>query len=285
MLPYTHVILTRFNLGMRGNAAEVEAWHDHRFSLFEQFCLPSVEAQTCRDFVCLLLFDQATPQAFRPRIEAYAGRANIQVHFLRGYDLGAVPRILGAQIGGRTEYLISTTLDNDDALARDFVARVQREFREQTFELLNFTQGLRLDLARERLYACELYSNPFMSLIERIRPDMQFRSIAGCLPHSTIAARFSGIVNIRSAPAWLQVIHDRNLQATGMWGRRRVRIAKLREFFELECEIPAVRESVAALWIQNIRARAERLMIDALSEDLKMKIRRQFRKIRKTNLS
>ena len=112
-----------------------------------------------------------------------------------------------------------------------------------------------------------------MSLIERIRPDKPPRSIAGCLPHSTIADRFSGIVNIRTSPAWLQVIHDRNLQVTKTWGRRRVRIAKLREFFELKYEIPAVRESAAALWIQNIRARAERLVIDTLREDLKMKIR------------
>ncbi|MDW7759900.1 MAG: hypothetical protein SCM96_04590 [Acidobacteriota bacterium] len=44
---------------------------------------------------------------------------------------------------------------------------------------------------------------PFISLIERIRPDRPLRSIAGCLPHSKIAARFSGIMNIRSTQAWL----------------------------------------------------------------------------------
>lgn len=273
MAAFAHVILTRFNLGMRGNDAEVEAWHNHRFSLFEQFCLPSVEAQTCRDFAWLLLFDQATPQTFRPRIEAYAGRANIQIHYLRGYDLGAVSRILSVQIGGKAGFLISTTLDNDDALARDFVARVQGEFREQDFELLNFVRGFRYDLIRERLYACDLYSNPFISLVERIRPDRPLRSIAGCLPHSTISDRFSGIVNIRSAQAWLQVIHDRNLQATGMWGRRRVRRDRLPELFDLEYRIPGGRESAIALRIQNLRARAERLVIDVLSDERKKKIR------------
>jgi hypothetical protein len=273
MAAFAHVILTRFNLGMRGFAAEVEAWHNHRFSLFEQFCLPSVEAQTCRDFAWLLLFDRATPQVYFPRIEAYTKRANIQVHFLKGYDLGAVPRILGSQIGGRAEFLISTTLDNDDALARDFVARVQREFREQDFELLNFVRGLRYDLIRERLYACDLYSNPFMSLIERILPGRPLRSIAGCLPHSTIADRFSGIVNIRSAPAWLQVIHDRNLQMTRMWGRTRVKRDRLPELFELEYEIPVTCESAIAIRVQNLRARAERLVIDALSDE-RRKIRR-----------
>ena len=124
-----------------------------------------------------------------------------------------------------------------------------------------------------------------MSLIERIRPDKPLRSIAGCLPHSTISARFSGIVNIRSAPAWLQVIHDRNLQATRMWGRRRVRRDRLPELFDLEYRIPGGRESAIALRIQNMRARAERLVIDALSEDLKMKIRRRLRINRKTNLN
>lgn len=278
---YTHLILTRFNLGMRGNTAAVEAWHDHRFSLFEQFCLPSVEAQTCRDFTWLLLFDRATPRKFLPRLEAYKTYPNIRIHFIDGFDLRAIMQAIRSQIVDKTEYLITTMLDNDDALDRDHVARVQGQFRGQEFELLNFTQGFRYDLKRQRLYGCELFSNPFMSLIERIRPGQSFRSIAGCLPHSTIAARFPRISNIRSVPSWLQVVHGRNLQVTKTWGRRRVRLTKLREHFELDYEIPIKRESAAALWIQNMRARAERLVIDALSEERKNRIRRRLGTLRR----
>lgn len=129
MPAFAHFILTRFNLGMRGNVAEVEAWHQHRFSLFERFCLPSVKGQTNTSFAWLLFCDKMTPRILLPRLESYQNPPHIQIHFIEGFDLPAILRILRSQIPENAEYLITTTLDNDDALGTHHVAEIQSGFR------------------------------------------------------------------------------------------------------------------------------------------------------------
>ncbi len=55
-LPLRHYLLTRFNLPLwnkdkHGLATRDEAWLENRCRLFEQYTLPSVQQQSCKDFV------------------------------------------------------------------------------------------------------------------------------------------------------------------------------------------------------------------------------------------
>jgi len=280
MSSFSHFILTRFNLKIWSDTALDEAWHTHRLSLFEKICLPSIKAQTNQSFTWLLFFDQSTPQTLLPRIETYKSYPNIQIHFINGFDLRTILQIIRSQLLDTTTHLITTTLDNDDALAIDFVAQLQKQFNKQSFELINFTQGLRYDLSHQKLYACELYSNPFISLIEYIKPEKKFRSIAGCLPHSTIPSRFSPVTDIDTPPLWLQVIHERNMEITTIWGRQRIRLNWLQTRFELDHQIPDKHESTAFISLQNIRASIERRLINTFNEKQKTKIRQSLHKLR-----
>lgn len=50
-----HFILTRFNLllwnkAKDGQMVRTTKWLEHRFSLFENYCIPSIKNQTCQDF-------------------------------------------------------------------------------------------------------------------------------------------------------------------------------------------------------------------------------------------
>jgi hypothetical protein len=76
MALFEHFIVTRFNLPLFkakvdgkvvGNLDET--WLAGRFDLFERYCLPSVKGQTCQDFRWIVLFDAATPEHFKKRIE------------------------------------------------------------------------------------------------------------------------------------------------------------------------------------------------------------------------
>lgn len=72
-----HIILTRFNVPTKGREADVRArngWLERRFQLFDQYCLPSVSAQTVRDFRWIIYFDRATPALFRAQIRAMQGQ-------------------------------------------------------------------------------------------------------------------------------------------------------------------------------------------------------------------
>ncbi|MDB6058322.1 MAG: hypothetical protein JWO95_2166, partial [Verrucomicrobiales bacterium] len=67
-----HFVLTRFNVPLsfaRQNYGLDDQWLEHRFALFENFCLPSVAAQTKRDFHWMLLIDEKTSDRWRTRLE------------------------------------------------------------------------------------------------------------------------------------------------------------------------------------------------------------------------
>lgn len=47
------------------------AWLEHRFELFERFCLPSIQNQTIKSFHWIVLFDSSTPDRFKDIIKGY----------------------------------------------------------------------------------------------------------------------------------------------------------------------------------------------------------------------
>ena len=74
-----HFILTRFNLLLwnkdkEGGKVRTTKWLEHRFSLFEKYCLPSILSQTCQDFEWIVLFDSMTPEKFMSKIAEYEKR-------------------------------------------------------------------------------------------------------------------------------------------------------------------------------------------------------------------
>ncbi|MFN2136030.1 MAG: glycosyltransferase [Candidatus Promineifilaceae bacterium] len=269
-----HFILTRFNLLYPGAALDT-AWHEERHMLFEQFCLPSVKAQTAHSFHWLVFADSRTPDPFRARLAAYQeSYANLTVCFILGPDPVAMVAAVRQRLPAGASHLITTTLDNDDAFGREFVARVQGQFREQDFELVNFLHGLRYNVKTRKLYALALETNPFISLIERIGPQRQFRSIVGCLPHSSIKGRFTQIKNIESPPLWLQVLHGRNAAPTATWGRKRAPLRQLPDLFGLdEKALPPVAEHETLFALQHARAAVERRLIDTLNDEQQRRLR------------
>lgn len=71
-----HFVLTRFNLRLwhrdkSGSSVRTRVWLDHRFSIFERYCLPSISGQTCKDFTWIVLFDSKTPDEYKTRIAGY----------------------------------------------------------------------------------------------------------------------------------------------------------------------------------------------------------------------
>lgn len=278
-MKFQHLILTRFNVRVWDSIRPGPNWHKHRFELFEQFCYPSVKGQSQQNFEWLVFFDAETPAEYRPKIADFARWPHFHPHFLNGYDLRDIQKIVRSYLTPDTTHLISTTLDNDDALHRDFVAQVQAQFSGQAFELVNFSNGLRLDVASEKVYACAIATNPFITLIEEIKSAENLLTITGCLPHSTIPHRFQAIRDVETQPLWLQVVHGRNVDPTGTWGRLREPMTRLEEF-EVGFRPKSPTESKIAITLDRLRGRGERLAINLLSPKSKEKIRNWLQKRR-----
>ncbi len=204
----SHIILTRFNVPTPGREAEIRArtgWLERRFDIFAQYCLPAVAAQTARDFIWIIYFDTATPKPFRERIERCQQEFPFVALFRDSLPPETVIADVRAHMAPDAKRLLTTRLDNDDALARDFVARLQVVARDvPPGTALNFPDGVAW---RDGwVFSARDESNPFASVVEDAR---DFRTI-WCKPHTLLAEAFT-LRQIEDGLAWVQVIHGENV--------------------------------------------------------------------------
>jgi hypothetical protein len=206
---FTHLLLTRFNTATDFAPSRLglqEEWLTRRLALFEQYCFPSVANQVGADFHWLVFFDAESPDWVRSKIAFY--EPQLKAVFVEGEATDQVIAQKAAESGLiTTPYLITTRLDNDDALGKNHMARVQAAFHGQEREFLQFPLGLQM--YRGHLYQVYWQSNPFLSLIEKI-PDAQPFTTVLCVPHNRVQSA-GPVKSLWCPPQWLQVLHGSNL--------------------------------------------------------------------------
>lgn len=215
-----HFILTRFNIRLwrqdkSGNAVRTREWLENRCELFEKYCLPSIAHQTCKDFQWIVLFDDKTPEEFRERIRDYQVRCPqllpVFVAPEGGRDFGKVFRsvVLEHMNGGR---VITTYLDNDDALDIHFVEDLQKrasDLADGTF--VYYTNGYQFFTEFGLLLRINYRRNHFVSVIEAGSPET-VKTIFGYGSHYYIDKIPSAAIEyVKDRPLWCEVIHQRNM--------------------------------------------------------------------------
>jgi hypothetical protein len=221
-----HFIITRFNLrGIEDTPSSAKmvdsAYLAHRLELFERYCLPTVRSQTAQDFKWLVLFADETPAAIRSRVEAYAADwSNLAPIWLPRGTSTVGPLVVGPYLDDSPQTLLTTRLDNDDGLARDYVAKVQRHARSSERLVLQFPMGYVLH--KDRVYLDRQEHNAFTTLVEPLPQGKAagFNTIYKG-SHSDIA-RLGRIVDVDDEPSWLQVIHDSNVENYVRGSRQRI---------------------------------------------------------------
>lgn len=202
-----HVLLTRFNLPSIGVESIIRAqdgWLRDRIQLFEQYCLPSVRAQTNQSFHWIIYFDPDSPQWLKDRIRDPADDG-VYVPIFRAsvsnVELAAdIRRVTGA--GGTR--LITTNLDNDDGLAVDFIARLQAVGPQPERTAIYLARGL--IKSEGGLYLHVDRHNAFCSVQENWdSPSTCWSDWHNLLRQSMPAIELEG------EPGWLQVVHGSNV--------------------------------------------------------------------------
>ena len=251
--PIRHFIITRFNLRtLDPSSARMidEAYLAQRLELFERFCLPTVRSQTMQDFRWLVLFADDTPDAVKARIAGYgADWPNfVPVYLPRG--TGTVgPLVVGPYLDASPQTLITTRLDNDDGLARDYVAKVRRHEATAERLVLQFPTGFVWH--DEHVYLDRQEHNAFTTLIEPLpqgNASEYFTIYKGS--HSDIG-RLGRLVDVDDEPSWLQVIHGGNLE-NYLRGKRQ-RIDSLARHFAVAVPDSARRETALEIWFDRVR--------------------------------
>lgn len=220
----SHLIITRFNIPVayqcsvnpavwQVDARTDEAYLSGRFDLFERFTAPSVGAQTCKDFRWVVLFSDATPEPFRQRLAKIQETVpQLEPHFLTDKQSYGFQAYLSGLVADLPDGLVLTTrMDNDDAIVRRFVENVQSYARATDGDdyVLTFPHGLQYNLKLRTASRLTIPSNHFLTLAQRRQASDNTTVID--FPHTEIPSCYR-TVKLGDAvdPMWVEIIHGTN---------------------------------------------------------------------------
>lgn len=213
-----HFLLTRFNILLwnkdkNGDPVRTIKWLEHRFSLFERYCLPSVKGQTCQDFEWIVLFDSLTPEEFKSKIDDYKQICPQLIPvFVEPENGRYFARIFRDQILAlmRAKRVVTTYLDNDDALNVRYVEDVQnRASLVENGTFINYNDGYQFYVDNKYMLKIHYPRNHFVSVVEG-QDDV--KGIFGYGSHICIdTIEGVRIENIKNQPMWCEVVHKKNM--------------------------------------------------------------------------
>ena len=215
-----HIILTRFNLLLwqkdkEGCKVRTVEWLEHRFDLFEKYCLPSLVHQTCQDYEWIVLFDSKTPDKFRERIAHCQAKCPQLIpvfvepaegrYFASIFKREVVKRLTASRV-------VTSYLDNDDALDSRFVEDLRsRALKTSDGVFINYTDGYQFYTDYKYVLQVHYPRNHFMSVVEKGDPS-SLKTIYGYGSHYYIN-KIEGveIEKVDRLSIWCEVIHEKNM--------------------------------------------------------------------------
>jgi hypothetical protein len=234
---FHHFILTRFNLPLWtedkcGCHINRVSWLEERMSLFEKYCLPSVIGQTNHNFTWILLCDEKTPEEYRERIKGYKRQLPlielIQVEENYAWDfpnifsevVSSMLELKGANDG---DVCVTTQLDNDDAINKDYVDFIQRYVsdKKERFDslsgsnplFLSFDYGLQYFVGLNMATKVRYSNNHFMTCVEKINGG-RLACVYGYGSHFLLEKEYGVYVEHiveRTKSMWCEIIHYSNV--------------------------------------------------------------------------
>ncbi|OBX25334.1 putative rhamnosyltransferase [Gelidibacter algens] len=214
---FQHFLITRFNLKLeewqttkKGEPVVSEAWLKNRFELFNTYCLPSVTQQTNQNFKWLVCFDSETPDVFKTKVsEISHSYPNFKPLYLSASTniIDVLTAEIKLYLTSSDTHIITTRMDNDDALHKSFIETIQRAFKSQDPFIVDavrgfqFIPGKKSDVVR----IMNVAYNPFLSFVEYCD---NFQTILS-RPH--LEWHDTQHVILNTQPLWMQVIHDQNI--------------------------------------------------------------------------
>ena len=212
---FEHLLITRFNLknptwGLTKNNEAIldEQWMKERMFIFENYCLSSVKNQTNKNFKWLLFFDTSTSDYYKIKIQNLLQNFP---HFISIYIDGMklFNESLKNYIQENTTdkpFLITSMIDNDDCIHKNYIDEVQKEFNSQDFLAIDFINGYSMQIEPEFILGKKDHIfNPFISLIEKNdNPKTVWYHDHN---HWKKETRIKSIYNKR---VWMSIIHGKN---------------------------------------------------------------------------
>ena len=223
-MAFQHFLLTRFNILLwrydkEGAPVRTRKWLDHRFVLFEKYCLPSIKNQTCQEFEWIVLFDSTTPDRYKAKIEDYQKECPQLIpvfiepergrYFADIFREQIVKRLIVNENGNR---VLTTYLDNDDMLNKRFVEDLrQRALEASDGTFFYYDEGYQYYTDDKFLLRLRYPRNHFVSVAEDGN-SVSIKGIFGYGRHYYIdEIKGAKIEHVKTEPMWCEVVHEKNM--------------------------------------------------------------------------
>lgn len=223
VIRFSYVAEAGFKLSREGLDAMRRTLYDpsrleRRFRLFEALTLPSLMAQTDRDFTLTVLIGEDFPQEARARLERvlqpFADSRLVALPVYNNYK--GTKLAIEASLHEGATHVISIRLDDDDAFARDVIAaqkalapRVAALGPDDTPAVICFNQGLFLELGEA--------GNRIFGMIEKLPLGIGMGMIAPATARPTIFSTDHRRVHTRwnvyteaLTPRFIRTVHHDN---------------------------------------------------------------------------
>jgi hypothetical protein len=279
-----HLLLTRFNIWSpfgSDNLRLSTEYLEYRFRLFERYCFPSVMSQTCRNFRWILFLDRDTPLAIKHKMVVCCAKSDRLTPVYLSYEDGVnfdarLWSFVQDHVVDDKRYLLTTRLDNDDALARHFVETIQSHVTANDV-FVNLPRGYRYVEATNTLYEVVHDSNPFASRLE----DCSLGTPQTVLNVDHMQMRLHGRVRqVMCDASWVIVVHRRNVSNCYDWSERRVARSGLGASFVMPAEAMQGAEKHLDIVVHNSCRRARLVIVLPLARVFQAIARRSKRVFR-----
>ena len=212
---FYHFLITRFNLKNPGcdvtknnETLLDENWMDERLELFSNYCYPSVINQSNKNFKWLLFFDNSTSEKYRNKIDQILNNHPLIIPFY----IDGMPNFQTAILNyivknaNDKDYLITSRIDNDDCIHKDFINEIQKQFNKQDFLAIDNINGYTMQVEPTFILGKkEHIFNPFISLIERnFEPKTVWHYV------HNMWKKEPRLIHLSEKRLWLSIIHGKN---------------------------------------------------------------------------
>lgn len=232
-----HFLITRFNLKVKhwktakdGSIVLTKSWLDDRFHLFENYCLPSVRNQVNQNFSWVVFFDIGTPSAYRQKIEQLSNNYdNLFPIYIDGIKplRSSLKQFIKGHLDKDDDFIITSRMDNDDVIHRDFIDTIQRMAKKDNGLVLDLRKGIQMNISNNFYEVRNHYTyfNAFVSLVEN---SFDFNTVMHRMHQDWKDAK--SIVVDDSKALWIELIHNKNKLNSVNLKKPLVRNIKLHEF-------------------------------------------------------
>ena len=185
MVNFEHFLITRMNLGYiersKSKGINPDIWLEKRMMLFFRNCIPSILAQSNFNFTWIIYLDRMTPKKYIDELkENLAVLKNVKLFFKFGHFNSIfiyVADDIRSLVSNQTTHLITSRVDSDDMLHRDYISKVQRLFSGQDYQPINFDLGYFYHNSKGVVGITKFECNSFITLIEKINEAKSFKTV------------------------------------------------------------------------------------------------------------